>query len=87
MDTRSKKILALAVAATGLTSLIAATLPEALSTSFSKSGETSQRSFEFTYHVTIPRIPKDAENIEICIPVPRSNDQQTVANQSVTSNH
>ncbi len=84
MSAWSKKTLAIAVVASA--TLIAAAMPEVFSTAFSENGETLQRRFEFSYRVTIPHIPRGAESIEISIPVPRSDDQQTVITQSVTSN-
>ncbi|MFQ5607953.1 MAG: transglutaminase-like domain-containing protein [Candidatus Zixiibacteriota bacterium] len=86
MNTRSKQILSLAFVATGLATLLAATLPEVFSATFSEDGDAVQRRFEFSYRVRISKIPRGAEKIEVSIPVPRSDDQQTVIDQSVTSN-
>ncbi|MCH7878656.1 MAG: transglutaminase domain-containing protein [candidate division Zixibacteria bacterium] len=61
-------------------------MPEVSSSAFSGSEEVRQRRFEFSYHVTILNIPRDAEKIEVSVPVPRSDDQQAVINQSVVSN-
>lgn len=84
MGARSKKILRVAVI-TGAT-LLATVIPAVFSNSFSRNEETLQRSFAFSYRVTIPHIPRGSERIEISIPVPRSDNQQTVISRSVTSN-
>ena len=84
MNAKSKITLAAAIVATCV--LVAAAMPEVTFSAYSESEQALQRRFEFSYHVTIPNIPRGAEKIEVSVPVPRSDDQQAVINQSVVSN-
>lgn len=44
------------------------------------------RSFEFTYEVSISEIPCDAKMVEVYIPLPSSDDQQTITSYTISAN-
>ncbi len=45
--------------------------------------EPTERSFEFTYEVTVESIPKSAESIRVWIPIPQTTAYQTISNVRV----
>ena len=44
-----------------------------------------QRTFNFTYTLSIPEIPEDAEIVEVFLPLPISNKQQEISNLKIES--
>ncbi len=44
----------------------------------------ASRHFEFTYKAEIPELPKDAKRVDVWIPIPQSNENQTIGKVSMT---
>lgn len=50
-----------------------------------REGRPAVRHFEFTYVTRVPELPPDAQSLRLWIPLPPSNEQQTISNVTVDS--
>lgn len=48
--------------------------------------ETKERRFSFSYQVRLPKIPAEAKTVEVILPCPSSDDQQTITAYRISSN-
>lgn len=53
---------------------------------FLEAKQLEYRSFEFTYEVSIPEIPYGTKMVEVYIPLPSSDDQQTIISYTISAN-